>query len=250
MVQIADVINIAKQAGKIILQYYSNEKIETKIKADSSPVSIADLESNDFICACLNKLYPNIPIISEENEDNLIETGDSFWLIDPLDGTQSFLNKEDEFTVNIGLIKNSVPVLGVVYLPVKDAVYYVDVDNIPYKQIGNNAPVIIGARAVSGEGSKVLISTNADKIKLAQYLANKKVMQIIPAASALKICLIAEGEADLYPRFGPTMEWDTAAGHAILSAAGGSIKNLGGEELTYGHGNNKYYNPDFIAKGR
>lgn len=245
MLYINKLIELAKEAGKIHLHYYQKDNLAVKFKEDESPVSVADLESNELICTELTKLYPDIPIISEENHNQLIDH-EIFWLIDPLDGTKSFLNGQGEFTVNIGLIKNKKPISGIVYAPLCGDLYYVDIDNVPYKE----STGIIKARSIPEEGLTILVSafsTNYDRLN--SYLEGRKIDKIIPSSSAIKICRIAEGKADLYPRFGRTMEWDTAAGHAILNAAGGSIKYLDGNELSYGHIERAYANPDFIASG-
>jgi 3'(2'), 5'-bisphosphate nucleotidase len=243
-------IDITRKAGEIIMHHYRQESIEVKYKADSSPVSTADLESNQLICKELDRLYPDIAIISEEN-DNPPITKDLFWSIDPLDGTKSFLNRSGEFTVNIALIKGTTPILGIVYAPLSDALYYVDIDNIPYKQSKDGKITQIKARSIPKEGSTVIVSkTSVNGPKLQEFLKHQQVHEIITCSSALKICLVAEGSADLYPRLGQTMEWDTAAGHAILNAAGGSICSLNNEELTYGNKALDYCNPEFIASGR
>lgn len=242
-------INIALKAGDIIMKYYNSCYIDTFYKKDSSPVSKADIESNDCICSELLKLYPKIPIISEEGKSfDPIE--DLFWSIDPLDGTKSFLNKSGEFTINIALIKKDTPILGIVYSPLNKKLYYVSSDNIPYIQLSDGTKRIIKTRQVPKEGLTVVISSySTNEQKVNQYLKDKVVDKIILTSSALKICMIAEGEADVYPRFGKTMEWDTAAGHAILRAAGGEIKDLKGFPLTYGHSERSFLNPEFIAVG-
>ena len=245
-IEIQEIVKLAKQAGKIIMKHYQQSEIETSYKHDSSPVSAADLESNELICHRLEQLYPHIPIISEENKNDSQIEENMIWMIDPLDGTKSFLNKTGEFTVNIGLIIDNKPKLGVVYSPLSDMVYYVGNDGIPYKE-----PTPIQVRIIPKEGATILTSAlSTNYPKLTQYLQSQKVNKIIPTSSAFKICMIAEGVADLYPRFGQTMEWDTAAGHAILNAAGGSITDLDNKPLTYGHFDKQYYNPEFIAKGK
>jgi 3'(2'), 5'-bisphosphate nucleotidase len=249
MPNIQNLIEITRKAGEIIMHHYRQESIEVKYKSDSSPVSTADLESNELICNELSKLHPDIPIISEENDNP--DPKDIFWSIDPLDGTKSFLNRSGEFTINIALIKGTTPILGIVYAPLNDVLYYIDIDNIPYKQHKDGRISQIKARPTPEEGATVIVSkTSANGTKLKEFLKSKKVHEIVTCSSALKICLIAEGSADLYPRLGQTMEWDTAAGHAILNAAGGSIRSLNNETLTYGNKALDYYNPEFIASGR
>lgn len=246
---ISPINEIARKAGDIIIQHYNNKNINITYKQDLSPVSTADLAANDFICYELSKLYPNVPIISEEN-DNIPTTNELFWSIDPLDGTQSFLNKDGEFTVNIALVKKSTPIIGVVYAPLNKKLYYVSEDNIPYVSLENGSKKIIKTRTSPQEGLTVVISSSSiNQQRINEYLKDKKIDKIILTSSALKICMIAEGEADIYPRFGKTMEWDTAAGHAILHAAGGKIVDLDGNSLTYGHHERLYLNPEFLASG-
>lgn len=247
MINIQEVIHIAKQAGNIIMSYYNHEDIGIRYKKDFSPVTQADLASNEFICESLSNLQPSIPLISEESEMNSPISSSIFWSIDPLDATQSFIERNGEFTVNIALIKDNNPSIGVIYAPLSQRLYYVD-NNKAYKQLGNDTPTQIKTRPEPESGLIVLTSRhykNQEKLNL--YLKNKKIDKIIPTSSSIKICLIAEGVADLYPRFGKTMEWDTAAAHAILNAAGGNIIDLEGNNLRYGNFEKEYYNPEFIA---
>ncbi len=247
MINIEKIINIAKQAGDIIMSYYNNEDIGIHYKKDSSPVTQADLASNKFICDSLTKLYPSIPLISEESEINSPIKNSVFWSIDPLDATQSFIERSGEFTVNIALIKDNEPNMGVIYAPLSQRLYYAE-NNKAYKRLVDTPPILIKTRTSPKSGRIVLTSRHyKDQKKLDLYLKDKKVDQIISISSSIKICLIAEGLADLYPRFGRTMEWDTAAAHAILNAAGGSIKDSDGKNLSYGHFEKEYSNPEFIA---
>lgn len=245
------IINIAKEAGLIIMHHYNKDSIEVKYKSDSSPVSVADLESDQLICKYLIKLYPNIPIVSEER-DNIVEINNHelFWLIDPLDGTKSFLKKNGEFTINIALIKNSIPIIGLVYSPLSDNLYYTGEDKIPYK-ISRGVINSIKTRKIPKQGPTIISSSSCMSGKrINKFLTNIQYNKIILTSSSIKICMIAEGTADIYPRFGQTMEWDTAAGHAILNAAGGYITTFEGDELTYGNIDKKYHNPEFIAIGQ
>lgn len=245
------IINIAKEAGFIVMNHYKKDFIEVTYKEDSSPVSVADLESNKLICESLLKLYPNIPIISEEeDEKERTNNHNLFWLIDPLDGTKSFLKKNGEFTINIALIKNNIPIMGVVYSPLSDRLYYVGQDNIPYK-IVQGVINSIKVRKIPEQGATVVTSSSSiNGVKLNNFLKNKKIDKTILTSSSIKICMIAEGVADIYPRFGQTMEWDTAAGHAILNASGGSITTFEGNNISYGNIEKKYHNPEFIAMGK
>lgn len=250
MVDISEVIKIAKQAGEIVLKFYNQQNSNVKFKVNKSPVTEADLASNHFIVQSLNKIFPLIPIISEENEEHPVVSEESFWLVDPLDATQSFIDRDGEFTINIGLIINSKPIIGVVYAALSKELYYTD-GKIAYKQLDENKPNIISSRQIPETGAIILTSARSNNNdKFTQYMKDKKIDKILPMSSSIKTCIIAEGKADLYPRFGLTMEWDTAAAHAILKAAGGDIKDLSGNSLTYGHANLHYYNPEFIASGR
>ena len=245
------IVNIAKEAGLIVMHHYRKNAVEVKYKEYSSPVSIADLESDKFICESLLNLYPNIPIVSEEGDKIVkINNHNLFWLIDPLDGTKSFLKKNGEFTINIALIEDGIPIIGVVYSPLSDRLYYVGQDRIPYKT-NKGFTNSIKVRKTPKQGATMVISSSSIKgPKLNNFLENKNIDKIILTSSSIKICMIAEGIADIYPRFGQTMEWDTAAGHAILNAAGGYITTFQGKELTYGNIYKKYHNPEFIAMGQ
>lgn len=250
---IKKIILIVKEAGQIIMNYYHNYSFNVEQKGDNSPVTCADLEANNFICTKLKELFPNILIISEEDVSNhhlLDESYQYFWSIDPLDATRSFIKKNGEFTINIGLIKDSKPSFGIVYSPLSKKLYYTDEQNIAYRQIEEQEAQIIHTRAIPEEGATIVVSeSSVANNKLYTYLSDTKINQIITFSSSLKMCLIAEGEADIYLRLGNIMEWDTAAAHAILNSAGGSIKDLAGNDLTYGHKEKKYYNPEFIALG-
>lgn len=249
-ISIKPIIQIAEQAGEILMNYYNNYDFNIDYKHDSSPVTCADIEANNFICNQIMKIYPDIPIISEEDHDSHQRKHSLFWSIDPLDATKSFIDKNGEFTVNIGLVYNSQPILGVIYAPLSKQLYYCE-QKYAYKKHADNEPIFIRTREIPEEGATMLVSAlSQNKEKVDQYFKGTLIKEIIPFSSALKICLIAEGIADIYPRFGQTMEWDTAAAHAILNAAGGSIKDLEGNHLTYGHNEKQYYNPHFIAKGK
>ncbi len=238
------IIEIAQEAGNILLKHFKKFEIEFTLKEDGSPVSVADIEANNYIVEKLKLIAPNIPIISEEiplEEFN----SELFWLIDPLDGTKSFLKKDGLFTINIALIKNKIPILGVIYSPLNKEFYFAE-NNVAYKKFLNEPTTIIKCREIPHQGATILVSSsNLNKAKLDKFMEGKKIDKIIPLSSAHKICLIAEGKADFYPRFGDTMEWDTAAGHAIIKAAGGNIYTLNKQELKYRKLN--YLNPNFIA---
>ncbi|MDH3236635.1 MAG: 3'(2'),5'-bisphosphate nucleotidase CysQ, partial [Alphaproteobacteria bacterium] len=219
---------------------------------DYSPVTDADRDADAIIAAGLRALTPDIPVITEEEvADGLAPTriGTRFWLVDPLDGTREFIHHRDEFTVNIALIDAGAPVLGVVGVPARGILYASDGPGRATMCDDGGAHRPIAARTAPVDGISVTSSrSHANKDELAAFLKDKAVKETIVAGSSLKFCLIAEGKADLYPRFGPTMEWDTAAAHAVLAAAGGHVRTLDGIEFTYGKPG--FRNPHFVASGR
>ena len=240
----------ALAAGAAILEVYA-QPFAVEQKADESPVTRADQLAEDIIIARLRTVAPDIPIIAEE----LAAAGgcpaaapSRFWLVDPLDGTKEFIRRNGEFTVNIALIENTRPVLGVVHAPALKATYFAGADRA-FRQLDGGPIEPIAARPVPTRGAIVLHSrSHADETRLGDYCARLPRAERRVSGSAVKFCLVAAGEADLYPRFGPTMEWDTAAGHAVLEAAGGSVTTLDGVPLVYGKPG--YRNPDFLARGR
>ena len=202
--------------------------------------------------AALHHLTPDIPVISEEQYSagkSPAGDHDTFWLVDPLDGTRSFVEHTDEFTVNIGLVSNGVPILGVMYLPVEGDLYAAAGPGTAVHCVQGRTDVHISARTIPADGLVCLSSrSHGDRAKLDAFLQGKLVREHRYSSSALKFCVIARGEADIYPRFGPTCEWDTAAGHAILLAAGGSIETPDGKPL--GYGKPDFLNGEFVAYGR
>ena len=227
-IDIQDIVKIAKDAGKAIMKIY-NQEFDVEYKTDSSPLTIADKKANEIIVTALNQLSvnsfleKNIPIISEEGRSvpyDERKNWEYFWLIDPLDGTKEFVKKNGEFTINIALINKETPVLGVVYSPVLNVCYWAKRDEGAFKN-GEKLPLktkekrdvykIVASRShMSNETKDFIEAIDTDKEKV-----------IISIGSSLKICLVAEGEANIYPRLGPTMEWDTAAAHAIVNESDG-----------------------------
>lgn len=224
-------------------------KIEVMTKQDESPVTAADLAANKYIVESLQKLSPDIAIVSEENtgqENEKAKKAGLFWLVDPLDGTKSYIKKTGEFTVNIALIKDGVAIGGAIFVPAQNKGYFVAEDGNSYKQEKDGLPTEIRVRPIPEEGVTVVASASHRTKETDDFIKKlDKVANIVSASSSLKLCLIAEGKADIYPRFGRTMEWDIAAGHAILSAAGGLIKNADGSKFVYGK--DDLANPYFIA---
>jgi len=245
---------IAIEAGDITLKYFDGlEDMQVDIKNDDSPVTLADREAEAFIQMSLERLTVGIPVIGEEaaalGKTPSVKEEEYFWLVDPLDGTKEFITGGDEFTVNIALVKNGVPVLGVVYAPAKGEMYagHAPGSAVRWMQ-DNDIEKSISVRPPPKQGLTVVASkSHGDPEKRDTFLESFKVEKLIKRGSSLKICTVAAGKADIYPRFGPTCEWDTAAGDAVLRAAGGMITDLNGECLRYGGADPKWLNPEFVA---
>jgi len=214
------IIDIARGAGEAMLEYYGDD-VEVMKKDDDSPLTKADLASHNIIVESLKNLDPDTPVISEESgipEYEKRKNWTKFWIVDPLDGTKEFIKKNGEFTVNIALIDNGKPVLGVVYIPVKKTTYYASEKEGAYKQVDNNEPKRIYSSASNRSKPLITVQSRSHGSKtLVAELEKRglKVNKTIPAGSSLKFCLVAEGAADIYPRMGPTMEWDVAAGDCV-----------------------------------
>ncbi len=242
------VINIAEQAGQAILAIYQQDNAAFNItgKADDSPLTAADLAAHQLIVKALTELTPELPILSEEAADISWETRQHwqrYWLVDPLDGTKEFIKRNGEFTVNIALIADGEPVLGVIHAPVLNKTYYAA------KGAGAfvTTPQATQAIHVSTPGDVVRVvgSRSHPSPQLADYLQQFPQHNMVPVGSSLKFCLVAEGTADIYPRFGPTMQWDTGAGHIIALEAGASVTFDGIASKVYQRENLR--NPNFIV---
>ncbi len=237
---------IARGAGELIMDYFTGGYGQSK-KADDSPVTEADFAANKYITQELAKIAPEIPIIAEEDETIGEHHHARFFLVDPLDGTKSFVRGEQEFTVNIGLIENNKPVFGVIYCPPHKILYYGMVGSGAYKQEGTNKAQRIKVRKAPSDGL-VVVKSRSHPSKMAEaYLQSLKIKDVLPSSSSAKFCAVAEGSADIYPRFGRTMEWDTAAGQAILEASGGRVETTDGKPFLYGK--KGFENPGFVAFG-
>jgi 3'(2'), 5'-bisphosphate nucleotidase len=239
---------IARDAGRAIMAIYAGG-IAVREKADRSPVTDADEAAEAVIVAALERLTPAIPIVAEERTARGIRPsidGRPFWLVDPLDGTREFLNRNGEFTVNVALIERGDPVAGVVYVPAKGRLYAGD-ERGAFREDDGAARQSIRARVPPGAGVTVLASRSHNNAETQAFVRTLRVAAYAEAGSSLKFCAIAEGAADVYPRLGRTMEWDTAAGHAVLAAAGGSVTTIAGAPLTYGKPD--FVNPSFVARG-
>jgi 3'(2'), 5'-bisphosphate nucleotidase len=258
-IDIKIVCEIARQAGSAIMDIYDGDHA-VEYKADKSPLTAADKASHEVIVAGLEAHFPDVPILSEEGAAIPYEERKNwqrFWLVDPLDGTKEFIKRNGEFTVNIALIEGQRPVLGVVYVPAQDKLYYGVVGQGAWTLTGccelttdsySQAREIRVREADSDKGLTVVMSRSHPSPELEEYLKNIKVAEALPIGSSLKLCVVAEGKADLYPRLGPTMEWDTAAAHAVAESAGAKVVNYpSGESLQYNKEN--LLNPFFIVAG-
>jgi 3'(2'), 5'-bisphosphate nucleotidase len=247
--------DIAREAGEIILahpvkQFGFTMKTDPKTGRPSRSTP-GEIKANDYIVQKLHKLTPHIPIIAEEDSEEKINNPPPipahgmFWLVDPLDGTTAFTDEKKEYTVNIGLIKDGKPVLGVVYAPAHDVMYYASKSHDAFRMKKSDAPEKIHVLESASDGYVVVKSESHMDAKTQAYLDTLNLKDVQPVSSSLKFCLVADGSAHIYPRLGTTMEWDTAAGHAILEAAAGRIETDKGIPLTYGKPD--FTNPGFIA---
>jgi len=241
-------IPIARHAGEIVMAVYATD-FAVHAKDDLSPVTAADEQAEASIVPALRALLPGVPVVAEEGvaRGQVPPVRRSFWLVDPLDGTKEFVGRNGEFTVNIALIEDAAPVLGVVLAPALGRLFAgaAGLGAFVEDAAGRRA---IACRRVPPEGLAVVASrSHGNAAALHDFLAPRKVASLATAGSSLKLCLVAAGQADLYPRFGRTMEWDIAAGHAVLLAAGGQVHDLDGQPLRYGKPG--FENPHFVASG-
>ncbi len=249
------------EAGRLQMTYY-REGVEVQRKSDASPVTAADQESEAVLLAALARIAPDVPVVAEEavSGGTVPALDGCFFLVDPLDGTTEFIQRRHEFTVNVALIEAGVPVLGMVYAPALGRLY---------STAGSGCAVMAdvapenAARTLDEVGARDIRCREADPKALValasrshlnqetrDWLSRYAVADYKQAGSSLKFCVIAAGEADVYPRLGPTCEWDIAAGHAVLSAAGGRVRRLDGSPMVYGKAEDKFLNPHFVAWGR
>ncbi len=236
----------AVRAGSVVMEYWAAGNPETEWKSDGTPVTTADLRADQIIRNLLSDAFPSIPVISEEETANHHNRHSSFFVVDPIDGTSGFRKGSLEFTVNIALVRKGRPVAGVVFAPAMKRMFLtsnghrlVEVDN-------DRTRVLTGRRSAAAALRVTVSRSSVSSSRLNDYLAELNVVNIATMSSSFKFCLLAIGEADIYPRFGRTMEWDTAAGQAILQAVGGTVWQIDGRTpLTYGKEN--YENPSFVA---
>ncbi|WP_459618489.1 3'(2'),5'-bisphosphate nucleotidase CysQ [Bordetella sp. 2513F-2] len=241
-------VPVVRAAGDVVMQVYDTD-FEARNKADDSPVTEADQRAEALIVPALRELLPEVPVVAEEAvaAGDMPEVADRFWLVDPLDGTKEFISRNGEFTVNVALVEEGVPVLGLVLAPALGRLYLGAAGAGAYVEDAQGRRPL-ACRQPPAEGITVVASrSHGDADALAAFLDGRKVAGVCNAGSSLKFCLVAGGEADLYPRLGRTMEWDIAAGHAVLAAAGGTVRTVDGAPMRYGKPG--FENPHFVAAG-
>jgi 3'(2'), 5'-bisphosphate nucleotidase len=243
---------LALEGGAKIMEIYESDDFEVKTKADESPVTEADEAADAIITAGLVAEFPDILLVTEEQSDTHTKQSDSFIIVDPLDGTKEFIHRRGDFTVNIAFVENGVPIRGVVYAPAKGRLFYTDASGQSVEESGNHALDQAGPTApikvsTPDNDALIVVASKSHRDQATDDYINKyNVKDSAAAGSSLKFCLVATGEADIYPRVGRTMEWDTAAGHAVLNGAGGQVIRFDDHTpLTYGKVD--YANPFFIA---
>lgn len=243
---IDDLINIIYKAGNVVMLEYQNQS-GYELKDDNSPITKADLKSHRIIVENLMKVFPNFPILSEESCKSFLlkNPDDAFWCIDPIDGTKEFIDKNGEFTINIALILKKKPVLGLVLLPASNTLYYAIKSKGSFKIKNNKKKMIFTKKNI--KKPIFAVSRSHINIKTKQYLEKFESYSIKKVGSSVKLCLVAEGEIDCYPRLGPTSIWDIAAGHCILNEAGGKIFDEKNNLLKYDV-SNSYLNNNFVAQ--
>lgn len=248
------VLDIARASGQLILDIYRHGNFEQKIKSDNTPVTSADFAAHRLLTERLTKLTPNIPVLSEEDADVPLKERQNwthYWLIDPLDGTQEFIARSGDFATIIAFIENNKPVMGVVYSPILDVFYYALKGQGAWKMIGDGeiSPLSVMKHHKENDSLSIAISRRQDIKNITDNLTQNRHYDLIPLGSAaLKSCLVAEGAADLYMRFGPTGEWDTAATQCIVEESGGKIVDMTFSPLSYNM-RDSLQNPDFVVLG-
>jgi 3'(2'), 5'-bisphosphate nucleotidase len=254
---VEELSTLVRSAGEAVMEVYACV-FDVESKVDGSPVTEADRRAEEIILEGLQRIAPGVPVVSEEatgsggHETTAASGGNGdgaqvFWLVDPLDGTKEFISRNGEFTINIALVQDGAPVMGVVLAPALERLYAATSPTVAVVEDAQGRRPIV-ARTQPAEGATVVSSrSHGDAGALARFTAGRRVAAHVNAGSSLKFCLLAAGQADLYPRFGRTMEWDTAAGDAVLRAAGGRVTDLEGRDLRYGKPG--FENPHFVAWG-
>ncbi len=243
---------LSLEAGDAIMEIYGKDDFDVEAKSDDSPVTAADKAADTIIAAGLRAAFPNMMLVTEEQAATHSAQGDTFLIVDPLDGTKEFIHRRGDFTVNIALVEGGVPTRGVVYAPAKDRMFFTQSDGTsveeagPFQkdQIGSVSPISV---STADNSALMVVASKSHRDQATDdYIGKYDVKDMKSAGSSLKFCLVATGEADLYPRLGRTMEWDTAAGHAVLNGAGGAVVRF--DDLTpLSYGKEDFANPFFIA---
>ena len=245
---------LASEAGRVVMDVYATD-FDVRRKADASPVSEADEAAEALLVPGVEKLLPGVPILAEEavSRDGLVDVGDEFVLIDPLDGTKEFVSRNGEFTVNVALVRGGAPVAGCVYAPAIGRMFLGGTSAYAGAvEPGGAVPGLppVTTRAYPGDGLVAVTSRSHLDDETRAFVQRVGASSTRDAGSSLKFCLVAAGEADVYPRFGPTMEWDTAAGHAVVTAAGGQVLRPDGSPFRYGKAEEGFRNGPFVVWGQ
>ncbi|MGV6849166.1 MAG: 3'(2'),5'-bisphosphate nucleotidase CysQ [Marinibacterium sp.] len=243
---------LAIEAGDKIMEIYNADDFDVMLKSDDSPVTEADQAADTLISVGLSAVFPDVMLVTEEQAESHAARGDTFLIVDPLDGTKEFINRRGDFTVNIALVEGGVPTRGVVYAPAKQRMFFTRADGKSVEETGAFDPDHLGeTREISvstpDNSALMVVASKSHRDQATDdYIGKYAVRDMTSAGSSLKFCLVATGEADLYPRLGRTMEWDTAAGHAVLAGAGGKVVRF--DDLTpLAYGKEGFANPFFIA---
>ncbi|WP_270725388.1 3'(2'),5'-bisphosphate nucleotidase CysQ [Shimia sp. Alg240-R146] len=243
---------LAIEAGEKIMEIYNADDFDVKVKSDDSPVTAADEAADALISAGLRAAFPDVMLVTEEQSESHTAKGETFLIVDPLDGTKEFIHRRGDFTVNIAYVEKGVPQRGVVYAPAKNRMFFTQADGQAVEEVGAFDPEVVGETspinvAKSDNAALLVVASKSHRDQATDDYINKyNVKDSKSAGSSLKFCLVATGEADIYPRVGRTMEWDTAAGHAVLLGAGGQVVRFDDHTpLTYGK--EDFANPFFIA---
>ncbi len=243
--------NLALEAGEKIMEIYNSDDFEVMLKSDDSPVTVADEAADALISTGLRAAFPDMMLVTEEQSATHDTSGQTFLIVDPLDGTKEFIHRRGDFTVNIALVEDGVPTRGVVYAPAKGRMFFTDVSGQSVEEtgpfgaeVGQTTPINV---TDSDNMALMVVASKSHRDQATDdYIAKYAVKDMTSAGSSLKFCLVATGEADLYPRLGRTMEWDTAAGHAVLNGAGGAVVRFD-DQTPLVYGKEGYANPFFIA---
>lgn len=243
---------LALEAGAKIMEIYDADDFEIKTKSDESPVTEADEAADALISAGLARAFPDVLIVTEEQASSHRKSAENFIIVDPLDGTKEFIKRRGDFTVNIAYVERGTPIRGVVFAPAKGRLFYTDATGKSFEETGAFVKAVAGPTssisvAVPDNDNLIVVASKSHRDQATDdYISKYSVKDMRSAGSSLKFCLIATGEADIYPRLGPTMEWDTAAGHAVLNGAGGEVIRFD-DHTPLSYGKRDYANPFFIA---